>query len=418
MMISHASATFRLRRFFRRINVQQLTKRYLAIAEEIERNSFIRESLKEHFEIEIGLFNLLLHLNDNKDPHLDTSRESQRAFHFAVSFLLTYQRIPVSQREALLRRLDGYLKDDQGLAPLEHELATAQHLENAGFSVTPGEFSGLQCDWLARKDNVEFEIECKHVSKERGRRIPVRAFARFAGQIIQMIPAAMSDQAVLISAKFHFKDGIEHRPKFTAEIAQAWLSSHLRNEQTSHFGDVTWETSVIEFPVTETGNLETKLHWIQSIARKNQNREDPTAAIALLDKCAVIIEAISKRKDDLLLSTEKQLHDSAKRQFTKTRPAVLYVRFAGLSQSGLTEIASRDRNRPTSLAIMASRILKKRLHLHTISFPSLPEYQESITRSRNQQTTVRQSTGEAYSFKNEQCSFKEALNINFFSQRK
>lgn len=138
--------------------------------------------------------------------------------------------------------------------------------------------------------------------------------------------------------------------------------------------------------------------------------------IVIDEQRSLLISAKSKRADNLMARTELELRKSSKNQFTAQRPGILYVRFAGLSQSGLEEILRVDQTGATALKRMANKILDRRPHIHTISFPTVASLEPHSWNDAPHTQTVSQLTGKAYSFRNEKCCFPGALTISLFKE--
>jgi hypothetical protein len=93
-------------------------------------------------------------------------------YSFAFAVVRIHAHLP-SHGQA---RLCGYLKDglksDSGLAPVALEMAVAVHLWAADFDVEFTDMEGRgQFDFLATREGIELEIDCKTVSGDIGRSI-------------------------------------------------------------------------------------------------------------------------------------------------------------------------------------------------------------------------------------------------------
>ena len=67
--------------------------------------------------------------------------------------------------------VDG-LQSDKGLLPLQHEMTTITHLLLNGFNVTCHDLENNGgFDFLASRDGVEVEVECKMVSGDIGKQL-------------------------------------------------------------------------------------------------------------------------------------------------------------------------------------------------------------------------------------------------------
>ena len=99
---------------------------------------------------------------------------------------LVYENLNEPAQKRLMGRFIGALHDDVGLIPLVFELNTIVHLCSRGFDVDCVDLCESETkryDFLARKGNLEVEIECKTISADAGHRIRVQDFLSLAGRL-------------------------------------------------------------------------------------------------------------------------------------------------------------------------------------------------------------------------------------------
>jgi hypothetical protein len=415
MLMDLQRAKFLAKRFLRRLDLRRLEKRIIRIAEEVQQNPFLEEFLRDRYEIELGLVDLLSLLSGEEAIPLAKLPKAHRAFEFTVAFIIVSRMLSPANRVAFFRRLDGYMGDDQGLNPLEHELSTALHLISDGFSVHPAEYDEQRFDWLAKKQGVEFEVECKYVDKERGHKVTRRALACFAVAFSEVKTARPRSRSALTLVSIRADDCLPADQSLANELAAQFANTAHETRSNGTSRGISWEAEELSIPDDISHDTSACAQWIEHVLVPERQLTGRNLAIRASKDGAWLVEASSLTQNKKMLSTEKQLKWSSKNQFTKTRPAIMSVRFSGLSGDDLDTLAARDKDGVTSLRIMASRLLAKRPHLHTISFPSSASILEVVTRSEAMETVVTRSTGQAYSFKNESCAFSEARAITLFS---
>lgn len=415
MRIYEAHGRRLARRFIRLVGRDAVDRRAEAIIQRCEDNPILAEYLRDQYALEVGLYALAALLEEDGAIDAAEMLAVHRAFHFSTAFMLTRRQLHVSQRHMLDRRFSGLLSDEQGLAPMEHELSSAFHLISDGFKVEPAEARGLRCDWVARKAGIEFELECKHISKEKGRRIRSLSFLPLASFIDQIVAPHGVGPEICNNIEFTCDSELPRDPADLQRIANEWHLRFIAGRPDGRVGDVSWNTNRIEIPAPQATTPLERRAWLKSHYEKEMASLNTFSVIIADDERSMLISAKSKRPETLIAGTEKELLESCKHQFTAQRPGILYVRFAGLSQNGLEEILRIDQTGATALKRMANRILDRRPHIHTVSFPTIASLEPHAWNDTPHTQTVSQLTGKAYSFRNGKCCFPEALSISLFN---
>jgi hypothetical protein len=414
MKVYLTHALYVARKFFRRIDLRPLKRRLNGFVQDEKANSFLSRVNSSQYALEHAVFDLLplCELSDAVDSKITS--EIHRALEFVNSYMKVRSQLGVPARAAFSRRLEGYFNDLQGLAPVEHELNTAIYLLNDGFQLQPGEFLGGRFDWLAKKQGIEFEVECKFISKERGRKILTRPLCNLADAIVNVGITPQNTGPSLFRVSIEVKRELPqsiHEIDKVAEQIKAALRNNLVN---GVYGDLSWSVDRSAIPKQFAFDRKKLVAWARKQTRQEISSQRFTSAILVADDRVWIIEASSLTPDNVMSSVEKMLLRSAKKQFTKNRPSILVVRFAGVDADGISEISSFDSENHSSLKVMANRILSKRDHIHTLTFPSIASYETAFVDNENLRTTLSQSGGQAYSFKNESCKFIDSRQINVF----
>jgi len=250
-------------------------------------------------------------------------------YSFAATFVRIYQKLPGPICKILVSRLLGDLKN-KGLGSLALELETAAHLSRLGFDLqfhdlirnSPGSF-----DFLATRDGLEVEIDCKAISADTGN--PISAFGAaaivsFADDAIKKFRAVGRTiiLEVIVSKKVSKRDNVAR------SIAQAITNSL---QEKSNFES---EFSTVNYSSRDSKD-------VQSLQRQS------TVQYPLLDGAFGEWDHIIVNPDEgqggvilLLRSTEKSnrveritetLKESVEKQFSGLRPVVLFVRLADIS---------------------------------------------------------------------------------------
>uniref|UniRef100_UPI0025F8BD3B hypothetical protein n=1 Tax=uncultured Thiodictyon sp. TaxID=1846217 RepID=UPI0025F8BD3B len=160
--------------------VEAWRKRFTWLEQESRENQHMREWLSERCGIEIALMEAVA-TGELKDPasyRLDLAGRYELAA-FAAGVGAIHARLSAAGKNRLRGQIVDGLKTDKGLLPLQHEVSTAVHLVHSGFDVCFHDLeSGGGFDFLAERDGLAVEVECKVFSGDLGRKIHKRALAK------------------------------------------------------------------------------------------------------------------------------------------------------------------------------------------------------------------------------------------------
>lgn len=95
-----------------------------------------------------------------------------------------FLHLPPSAQEEFSSKLKGLVSGKFGIRPFAYELTMAMHLMGMGWDVVLADIEKVgNFDFLARKDGVEFEMECKTTSGDSGRQIHRHEMSRLSSLI-------------------------------------------------------------------------------------------------------------------------------------------------------------------------------------------------------------------------------------------
>jgi len=150
-------------------------QRVKSLIRQFKQNTYLQFHLRQLHSLELA-FSELMHVFSRSGtvPKI-ASAEQYRLYAFIATTTMIYQRLTPAGQKRLRGRLLGGLKDRIGLTPLQQEMTVAAHLLSRGFDV---KFSDLEIgkgfDFLAQRDDIELEVECKRVGLDLGRKITRR----------------------------------------------------------------------------------------------------------------------------------------------------------------------------------------------------------------------------------------------------
>jgi hypothetical protein len=156
--------------------------------------------------------------------------------------------------------------------------------------------------------------------------------------------------------------------------------------------------AIAESPFNVAGPNDISRKALEDFSRAHYGRVNTEMMIVFSPgKRAVIALVESAQPDEVLKGVARQLRDTAKRQFTGTRPGIIAVQFHELSADAMENLAREDSSshmNANGLQIVTSDFLDspKRAHIHTVVYRS----HGRITRAGNTIT----GAGPAYFIRN------------------
>jgi hypothetical protein len=162
--------------FVQIVGAATLQKKFEWIARENSENPYMSEWLLEYHGLEATLASVIEEIQrTGKVPSGLPSREHYDLYSFIAGVVNIYRGLSDRAKNRLRGMLWDGLNTDKGLASLAHEITTATHLAHLGFDV---EFHDLEhgggFDFIATKNEVALEVECKVFTADIGRQIHKR----------------------------------------------------------------------------------------------------------------------------------------------------------------------------------------------------------------------------------------------------
>jgi hypothetical protein len=226
LQISFSEGRTIARQFFSLIDLSALAKRVTALQRDYERNYLLKELIADKYNLEFALLDLSKAPTADNLSKLSPSIDELRALEFSIQFCMLYNGAHPKQQRALSKRFFGCLNDAHGIAPFELELVTALNLTNFGFAIRPAESTGNRFDLLADVDNFQFEVECKHISADSGRKIHRRPFSELANSLICKAREAFPSVDGLLQTSIAARSSLPTDLLLVRRFAEEWLSAY------------------------------------------------------------------------------------------------------------------------------------------------------------------------------------------------
>ncbi len=286
---------------------------------------------------------------------------------------------------------------------LRLELVVATHFLRRGVRVTWPEVEGTgRFDLLLTSLGPSgLEVECKAISRDKGRKIHRWDAQEFNKQIFPQVNSIGQrlevGLSVVVTIPGNLPTSVESRKHLGAAITRQILIG-----QSSVLADGT-EIRIEQFDVGRL--MPNNAHDNSSIDRETidsitctKNRE--ALIVGRRDHGAIIVVLQSAEDDRYLEAMFNTLSESAKTQLTKTRPAIFAVGLQGTSYDSLRETAAQDFDAlkaPTALRKEVSQFLASQQRDHVVGVAFLSGGERRFQRDTTS-TQVTGADGTAYYF--------------------
>ena len=363
-----------LRSLIRISGLDPWRKKYLTLRQQLRENSFLKTWQEDRHRLELTLGDLISEEERTGRFPLEIMTGAQyKLYAFAASFVRIYDQLSKAGQTRLRGMLLHGLHPGESLLSLQHEVLTIFDLVSQGFDVELNDIENGQggADFIARRDGIEIEIECKMFSGDLGRKIHnLKAYGlhkRIEAVVQQVYQSA--ERGIFI--RITIPDRLSSAPLQLNAIETALSRGVLSGNAVTSSAEC--EVEVLDFQVGNSpfgaGNLENiSLKSIQDFTLNNWRRVNQQMMIMFSPgKRAVIALIESAKPDAVQKGISRQLREASKTQFTKRRPGYLYVQFQEMSGDQLEDLANRDtseRANATGLQKITNDFLRSDGHSH------------------------------------------------------
>lgn len=352
-------------------------KRFTWLDQELTENEYMRDWLLERCALEFALMEVVAQgeLQHPRMYRLDLPGRYELAA-FAAGVVAIHRQLTAAAQTRLRGQMIDGLKSEKGLSSLQHEVSTAVHLVQCGFELTCHDLeNGGGFDYLAEREGLQIEVECKMFSGDLGCRIHKRAqaklFRRMRDRLLQILNGLKVGLLVRVTLPVRLSSADGQHEHICMVIEKCMLSGEAcRSEECF--------VSLREFDVAKSPFRSAPLQIDQGKAREfviglTGNRNPSLAAMFNEAGQVLIVVFESAKRDDVLGGMRHQLREAAAGQFTGGRPGVLVAQIQDLTNDQLLELAesdSSDRASAHGLQKMTSDLLhsESRKHVHSVIY--------------------------------------------------
>jgi hypothetical protein len=346
----------------------KLERRIKGFEHEQRRNPLLATYYRQTFPLEFSLVDAWRKYHSPVNAILPRGIEYDIAYGFAA----TTQRIYEALSPSAQKRLHGSLRDGAtgayGLRPLIYEMNMAAHLVNKGYDVECVDLESKgRVDFIASKNQIDFEMECKTTSPDKGRQVHRKEFNRLTYNLLS-ITAKLVDAGGCHVLRLTVPDRLQTNRHQLDEFRRLASSAVSNGTASAKIGRAEYKVfNVNHWPV---------LHEVsESIARDfleklfgigNRHvawhyRAGPGLGVGL-------IAAESEKPDTVLDAIADDAKDAAD-QCTGNRPALIMMQLTDITPDELKTLLQTR----SGIHYVAHKVFKseKRSHVDCIGF-SLP----------------------------------------------
>lgn len=295
-------------------------------------------------------------------------------YSFIVSAHRIFTHLPSSAKSEFASKLRGLVTGQFGIRPFAYELTMATHLMSKGWDVVFADIEKVgNFDFLASKDGLEIEMECKTTSGDSGRQIHRFELSRLS-TLIEPALGELSDVAgshflaVIIPSKLESSDAaIAQVGKAVVEAAQRRADAKNSHASIaySYLSELVWSGP------HDDGK-------IRQVCEERIGGSNHHIHIHGRPTFSVVIAAFQSERPDTVIKTLTQRAKEAADQCSGKRPAVVALNL--VDPISRTELQGMLGTFNGMHAIAAGIFEKeKRAHVDTIAFtvPQTPEFDEA-----------------------------------------
>jgi hypothetical protein len=344
-------------------------------------NPFLHEWLHERHGIEITLWQLLIQQQETGQFPLDiTDQQQYRLCGFVAAVANAYPRLsPLGQNRLRGMILSG-LQDDNGLMSLQHEMTTAVHLMSRGFDVEFNDMdNGSGVDYIARKEGIEIEVECKMFTGDIGRQIHKRRVLSLhkvlAPIVEQVYKAARRGIFIRVTVPGRLTPSNAQLQGIASTVSRGVLAG-TATTRTDYCDVSIHDFDIASSPFSASRMDDISRKDVAAFIHRNFGNDNPNLVIFVSPgRSATVAMIESSVADKVLKGIERQLRDSTKGQFTGTRPGILAVQLYDLTPQQLFNLGRADgstHQSATGLQLMTTHLLnsQNRNSIHTVVYTS------------------------------------------------
>ncbi len=352
----------------------------------LKRLSFIKKSTRDHLflknylieenaiAIALARCSNLVAQHGHIPVHETENHELYPAISLAAQVLSIMEHSSGVEATKLVQRIRGAFQRPDSMRAIQLEMIAATHFVQRGHQIIWPEMEGIGTFDLLVKDlgTNGLEVECKSISFDKGRKIHRREALEFH-QLVKLQLQTFSQNlqtgiAVVLTVPGRLPTSFQQKMDLAKHVISSVLAA-----QSMVLEDGS-DIRVSEFDMATLGVLETGGGSVISREAREaidqitatQNRE----SMIVGNKNGAVVFVLQSRQDDTMLQyVFDTLSESAKKQVSKSKPAIFLVGFHSIKAEELLGIAKQDndpKQPPTALRVAASNFLANQDRDHVV----------------------------------------------------
>jgi len=280
--------------------------------------------------------------------------------HEGADFLIGLGQTIPALSNAGKTRLLGRLKKgfQEGLWPLQHELRVAASLNNHGCDIQFHDLEeGCGYDFLAEKDGLKFEVEAKAVSAFTGSPIKPEDLNRL---VVEVSEHFVWDEKGIPIVRLELSAGLPHGRSQLQSLLSA-INEVVKTRSPFSGPDATVQLIGVVRSLS-----------LKQLGRAAYQHAKLTGRIVVVPPTLprVVFELSSKQPIRLERKIIKIISETAREQFTRENPAVIWTHIKYVSQSVFAQLSTSQGNRPCLFDRVSNATLlsEKRNHLSQLVY--------------------------------------------------
>ena len=293
--------------------------------------------------------------------------EYSLTYAFAGMTQRIYEKLSVPGQKRLLGCLRDGAKGEYGFRPLAYEMTMASHLSREGYDIECVDLENKgRFDFLAKKHDIQFEMECKTTSSDKGRKIHRKELHLLSYELLP-ITTKLVNSGGGHALRLIIPDRLERNKKQLGNLKDIAISAVRDGTAESDVGQAEYKAiNVVHWPEPDHGLEIAARELLAKLFRDAGNRHviaqlSPSRGFAAI--------GVESKKSDTVVDELANDAKAAADQCTGGRPALVMIQLMEITPD---ELAMLSQTR-SGIQYVAHAVFKddKRTHIDSVIF-SLP----------------------------------------------